>query len=89
MIAWAATFALICFAVAAAMNLWRVATGTTAPDRILALDTMVIDVLAMIVIRGIASGQGINFEAAMLFALTGFVGTVAFCRFLLRGKVIE
>jgi multicomponent K+:H+ antiporter subunit F len=50
---------------------------------------MVVNVIAIIVLNGIHTGQGINFEAAMLFALTGFVSTVAFCKYLLRGSVIE
>jgi multicomponent K+:H+ antiporter subunit F len=41
------------------------------------------------VLYGIKTGLGINFEAAMLFAMTGFVSTVAFCKYLLRGSVIE
>ncbi len=59
------------------------------PDKVLAVDTMVINVIALIVIYGIRSGNGINFEAAVLFAMTGFVSTVAFCKFMLRGDVIE
>ena len=55
----------------------------------LAIVVAVLVVIALIVLYGIASGREVNFEAAMLFAMTGFVGTVAFCRFLLRGKVIE
>ena len=31
----------------------------------------------------------IYFEAALLFAMVGFVTTVAFCKYLLRGNVIE
>ena len=34
-------------------------------------------------------GTAIYFEAAMLVAMVGFVSTVAYCRFLLRGDIIE
>ena len=34
-------------------------------------------------------GHGIYFEAAILIAMVGFVSTVAYCRFLLRGDIIE
>jgi len=34
-------------------------------------------------------GTTMYFEAALLFAMVGFVSTVAFCKFLLRGNVIE
>jgi multicomponent K+:H+ antiporter subunit F len=89
MITYALGFALVCFGLGLILNLWRLAIGPTVADRILALDTMVVNVIAIIVLNGILTGQGINFEAAMLFALTGFVGTVAFCKYLLRGSVIE
>ncbi|WRH62395.1 MAG: K+/H+ antiporter subunit F [Fuscovulum sp.] len=89
MITYALGFALVCFGIGLILNLWRLAVGPTVADRILALDTMVVNVIAIIVLNGIHTGQGINFEAAMLFALTGFVSTVAFCKYLLRGSVIE
>ncbi|NBE07669.1 K+/H+ antiporter subunit F [Paragemmobacter ruber] len=89
MITYALGLAMVCFGLGLILNLWRLAIGPTVADRVLALDTMVVNVIAIIVLFGIQTGQGINFEAAMLFALTGFVGTVAFCKYLLRGSVIE
>lgn len=86
---YALAFAIACFGTGLLLNLWRLARGPHMPDRILALDTMVVNVIALIVLFGIKTGIGINFEAAMLFAMTGFVGTVAFCKYLLRGSVIE
>ena len=38
---------------------------------------------------GIRSGSTLYFEAAMVIALLGFVGTVALAKFLMRGEVIE
>ncbi|PLL10891.1 K+/H+ antiporter subunit F [Tabrizicola sp. TH137] len=89
MITYALAFALVCFGLGLILNLWRLVIGPTVADRVLALDTMVVNVIAIIVLYGIQTGLGINFEAAMLFAMTGFVGTVAFCKYLLRGSVIE
>ncbi len=89
MITYALGFAIICFGLGLILSLWRMAIGPTVADRVLALDTMVVNVIAIIVLNGIMTGQGLNFEAAMLFAMTGFVGTVAFCKFILRGSVIE
>jgi len=89
MIDYALAFALACFGAGLLLNLWRLAVGPHPADRILALDTMVVNTIALIVLYGIKTGLGINFEAAMLFAMTGFVGTVAFCKYLLRGSVIE
>jgi multicomponent K+:H+ antiporter subunit F len=89
MIAYALSFAIGCFALALLLNLWRLASAPTLPDRILAVDTMVVNVIALLVLYGIKSGTGLNFEAAVLFAMTGFISTVAFCKYLLRGSIIE
>lgn len=89
MIEFALIFAAACYGAALLLNLWRIATGPDAADRILALDTMVIDLIALLVLYGIWSGTGVYFEAAMLVAMVGFVSTVAYCRFLLRGDIIE
>ncbi len=89
MIEIALSIALACFGLALLMNLVLLWRGPDLPDRVLAVDTMVINIIALIVLYGIRSGSGLNFEAAMLLAMTGFVSTVAFCRYMLRGDVIE
>ena len=89
MIGIALSIALVCFGLALLTNLVLLWRGPDLPDRVLAVDTMVINTIALIVLYGIRSGDGLNFEAAMLLAMTGFVSTVAFCRYMLRGDVIE
>lgn len=76
-------------ALAMALNLWRLLRGPALPDRILALDTLNINVIALIVLLGIALGNVVYFEAALILAMMGFVGTVALCKFILSGDVIE
>jgi multicomponent K+:H+ antiporter subunit F len=85
----ASIVALIAIAVSVMLNLYRLWAGPDATDRILALDTMVINAIGLIVLAGILFGTTIYFEAALLFAMVGFISTVAFCKFLLRGNVIE
>lgn len=85
----ALAFAFFCFAVGLLVTLWRVIRGPSSADRILALDTMVINVIAMILLYGIWKGTAVYFEAALLIAMVGFVSTVAYCRFVLRGDIIE
>jgi multicomponent K+:H+ antiporter subunit F len=89
MIAIASTIAMVAIAVSIILNLYRLWAGPDATDRILALDTMVINAIGLIVLAGILFGTTIYFEAALLFAMVGFISTVAFCKFLLRGNVIE
>ena len=71
------------------LNLYRVAFAPGVPDRILALDTMVINAIALLVLYGVWQGTAMYFEAALLFAVTGFLSTVAYAKFILRGDVIE
>ena len=89
MIAQAALFAFACFGAAILLNLWKVMTAENTADRILALDTMFINAIALMVLYGIAVGTEIFFEAAMIIAMLGFVSTVAYARFILRGNIIE
>lgn len=89
MILAATTFAFICFAAAILMNLWKVVTAQDVADRILALDTMFINAIALMILYGMSQGSEIFFEAAMIIAMLGFVSTVAYARFILRGNIIE
>lgn len=89
MIVTACTFAMIAISVSVLLNVYRLIVGPDVTDRILALDTMVINAIGLIVLAGILIGTTMYFEAALLFAMVGFVSTVAFCKFLLRGNVIE
>lgn len=74
---------------AMALNLWRMAIGPTRPDRILALDTLSINTIALVMLLDIALGSVVYLEAALILAAMGFVGTVAFCKFILSGDIIE
>lgn len=89
MIAVALHVALGCVAIALLLNGWRLLRGPSIGDRIMALDTMVINAIALIVIIGIAGGNDTYFEAALLLAMVGFVGTIAYCKFILRGDIVE
>ena len=89
MIAAAAAFAMVAISVSILLNIYSLIVGPDITDRILALDTLAINAIGLIVMAGIAFGSVMYFEAALLFAMVGFVSTVAFCKFLLRGNVIE
>ena len=88
-ISYALDFAFICFGLGLLLTLYRVIFAPGVGDRVLALDTMVINAIAVLVLQGIQQGTEIFFEAAMVVAMLGFVGTVAYARFMLRGNIIE
>ena len=82
-------FAFVCIGLALLLSLGRLVRGPGLADRILALDTMYINTIALLIVYGIHAGLGIFFEAALLIALMGFISTVALCKYLLRGDIIE
>ena len=82
-------FAIGAVALAQVLAMVRLLRGPHVGDRILALDTMVINAIGLIILSGILWGTHIYFESAMIIAMLGFVSTVALCRFVLRGDIIE
>ena len=89
MIEYALVFALACVAVGIMLNLVRLAIGPAPTDRILALDTMVVNSISLLILYGVWHATPIYFEAVLLLAMVGFISTVAYCRFILHGDVIE
>lgn len=86
---WAFLIAFVFVALAQVMSMIRLIIGPTTGDRILALDTMVVNAIGLIVLLGIAQGTRIYFEVTLIIAMLGFVSTVAYARFVLRGDIIE
>ncbi len=80
-------FGLICAALL--LNMLRLYRGPDLADRILALDTIYINSLALLILFGIWRDTTAYFEAALLIAMFGFIGTVAAAKFLMRGDIIE
>lgn len=75
--------------IAMCLNLFTLFKGPDQPDRILALDTMYINSIALILLFGLIMGTSLYFEAALLIAMLGFVSTAALCKYVLRGDIIE
>ncbi len=85
----ALNISLAAIVVAVVLNLYRLLRGPDAVDRIIALDTLYINTIALLIVIGIRLDTTLYFEVALLIALMGFVGTVALCKYLLRGDIIE
>ncbi len=76
-------------ALALALNAWRLFKGPGLPDRLLALDTLYINALALVAMFGLWMGTKLYFEVVILIGLLGFIGTVALVKYILRGDIIE
>jgi multicomponent K+:H+ antiporter subunit F len=75
--------------VAVALCAWRLLKGPEISDRLLALDTLYMNMVALIILLDIRWDTELLFEAALLVAMMGFVSTVALARYITRGDVIE
>lgn len=83
------TIAFAMLSLSLLLCLWRLWRGPSLPDRIMALDALYIIVVALLVLLGIDFNTTAYFEAALLIALIGFISTVALCKYILRGDIIE
>jgi multicomponent K+:H+ antiporter subunit F len=79
----------VAFVLASVFGAWRLFRGPGLPDRILALDTLYVNAIALLVLFGIQHDTQLLFEAALVVALLGFIGTVALSKYVTRGDIIE
>jgi multicomponent K+:H+ antiporter subunit F len=89
MLEWSIIVAQILLGLAMACATYRMLRGPRAQDRVVGFDSLYVNAMLLLVAFGIQSGTKLYFEAALIVALLGFVSTVAFAKFLLRGEVIE
>lgn len=83
------TLAQVMLGLALACAAYRMIRGPRAQDRVLGIDTFYTNSMLLLLTFGIQTGRTLYFEAALIIALLGFVGTVGFAKFLMRGEVIE
>lgn len=86
---WSLNIAELCLVLAMACSAWRMLRGPRAQDRVLALDAFYVSGMILVLTFGIETGDTVYFEAALVIALLGFVGTSALAKFLMRGETIE
>jgi len=81
--------ALFVVGVAMLLSLWRLIRGPTAPDRILALDTLYVNAVAQLILFGMYLDTELYFEAALIIAMLGFFGTVVLSKYVIRRDIVE
>ncbi|PHV12316.1 K+/H+ antiporter subunit F [Chitinimonas sp. BJB300] len=82
-------FVIGIFCLALLLCFGRLLRGPNLADRILALDTLSVNALALLILLGIYFQTTLYFEAALMIAMLGFVGTVVMAKFLNRGDIAE
>ena len=84
---YATTLALGILCLSFAITVWRVITGPTLPDRILALDMLVAVAIGFIAVIAVKTGFTLYVDIAIALGLVGFLATVAFARFILQSRL--
>jgi multicomponent Na+:H+ antiporter subunit F len=80
-----AQFALVTLGVALLLAVVRLVKGPTLPDRIVAMDLIGVLVVGLIVVLAASTDVRATLDAAVVIALIGFVGTVAYANYVQRG----
>ena len=89
MVTLAAEASIGLLALALLLATFRLVCGPTAADRILALDTLHVESIALLVVAGVRFAERSMFDAALVIALFGFVGSVALAKYRLRGSLVD
>ena len=68
---------------------YRVIRGPTNPDRVVALDAIATNVVAIAVLFALQTDRGLFITVSLVLAIIGFIATVAVAKFVTEGEVIE
>ncbi len=68
---------------------YRVIRGPTDPDRVVALDAIATNVVAIAVLFALLTDRGLFVTVSLVLAIIGFIATVAVAKFVTEGEVIE
>ena len=80
---------LICFSLSMLGLIYRLIKGPTTPDRVVALDAIGINLVAIVGILSMLLKTSEFLDVILLIGILAFIGTIAFAKFLEKGEIIE
>lgn len=80
----ATTISLGILTLAFLVTIYRIITGPTLPDRVIALDMLIAVAIGYIAVVALRTGFTLYLDVAIALGLVGFLSTVAFARFVLQ-----
>ena len=83
------TAALTVAAVLTLLASYRVIKGPTVPDRVVALDTIATNVVAIAVLFALQQGEGLYVLVSLVLAIIGFISTITVANYLTEGDIIK
>nr|WP_221638798.1 Na(+)/H(+) antiporter subunit F1 [Listeria grandensis] len=71
------------------LYLYRILKGPTTSDKVVALDSIGMNLVAIVALLSMLLDTSAYLDVILLIALLAFIGTVSFAKFIEKGKVIE
>jgi multicomponent Na+:H+ antiporter subunit F len=68
---------------------YRVVRGPTVPDRVVALDAIATNVVALTVLFALKTNRGLFITVGLVLAIIGFLSTITVAKFVTEGDIIE
>ena len=89
MIAAMLTISVILFALTILVAVIRIILAPSLPDRVIALDVIGVNLIATIAVVSVILNTKAFLEAILILGILSFIGTIAFSKFIERGKIVE
>ena len=89
MIDWITTVGILALGLATMLATYRLSVGPSLPDRLVAMDAVLLNGLGITILLSIRFGTSIYIDVALTIAILFFVCTVAVAKYLLRDQAID
>lgn len=83
------TVALVLFSVAIAIALYRIISGPSIPDRVVAMDMIVVNLISGVAVISILLETKAFLEVILILGILAFISTIALSKYVERGVIIE
>jgi multicomponent Na+:H+ antiporter subunit F len=83
------TISLVLFSITISIAVIRIILGPSMPDRVIALDMIGVNLIAMIAVVSIMLKTKAFLEVILILGILSFIGTIAFSKSIERGIIIE
>ena len=83
------TTSLVLFSITIAIAVIRIILGPSMPDRVIVLDMIGVNLIAMIAVISVVMNTKAFLEVILILGILSFIGTIAFSKFIERGVIVE
>ncbi|MCM3638350.1 MULTISPECIES: Na(+)/H(+) antiporter subunit F1 [Bacillales] len=83
------TISLVLFSITISIAVLRIILGPSMPDRVIALDMVGVNLIAMIAVVSIMLKTKAFLEVILILGILSFIGTIAFSKSIERGVIVE